>query len=157
MQFLRAAEQQGLPRVVSIQNAYSLVNRSFEQGLSEIALREDVGLLPYSPLGEVCFRANISRPAGARMTISNRFSRYGSPQAARAVEAYVALARQHGLDPCQMALAYVATKPFVTSTIIGATSMQQLKTDLDGFDLVLSPDVLAGIEAIHKDSPNPCP
>lgn len=160
MQFLQAAEKHGLPRVASIQNAYSLVNRTFEPGLSEIALREDVGLLPYSPLAGGTLSGKYiggARPAGSRMTISNRFTRYKSPQAERAIEAYVALARQYGLDPCQMALAYVAAKAFVTSTIIGATSMAQLKTDIDGFDLTLSPDVVAGIEATHKDSPNPCP
>lgn len=160
MRFLHAAQTLGLPRVASIQNAYNLVNRSFEAGLSEIALREDVGLLPYSPLGGGTLSGKYiggARPAGARMTISNRFSRYRTPQGQRAIEAYVALARQHGLDPCQMALAYVATKDFVTSTIIGATSTAQLKTDIDAFDLVLSADVIAGIEAIHKDSPNPCP
>lgn len=160
MQFLHEAEKLGLPRVVSIQNAYSLVNRTFEQGLSEIALREDVGLLPYSPLAGGALSGKYiggAKPPGARMTLSNRFSRYASPQGERAFEAYVALAQQHGLDPCQMALAYVAAKPFVTSTIIGATSMAQLKTDIAGFGLVLTPDVLAGIEAIHKHSPNPCP
>ena len=160
MRFLRAAEQFGLPRVASIQNAYSVVNRLFELGLSEIALREEVGLLPYSPLGGGTLSGKYiggARPPGARMTISTRFTRYSSPQGEQAIERYVALARQHGLDPSQMALAYVATKPFVTSTIIGATSMAQLKTDIGGFDLVLSPEVVAGIEAIHKDSPNPCP
>lgn len=160
MQFLRAAETLGLPRVASIQNAYSLVNRTFESGLSEIAMREDVGLLPYSPLAGGALSGKYiggAKPEGARMTISNRFSRYATKQGERAFEAYVALARQHGVDPCQMALAYVAAKPFVTSTIIGATSMAQLKTDIDGFDLTLSADLLAGIEAIHKDSPNPCP
>ena len=160
MQFLRAAETLGLPRVASIQNAYSLVNRTFEAGLSEIALREDVGLLPYSPLGGGALSGKYiggARPEGARMTIFNRFTRYGSPQGERAIEAYVKLARQHGVDPCQMALAYVAAKPFVTSTIIGATSMAQLKNDSDGFDLTLSADLLAGIEATHKESPNPCP
>ena len=160
MAFLRAAERLGLPRVASIQNAYSVVNRLFELGLSEVAVREDVGLLPYSPLGGGSLSGKYiggARPAGARMTISKRFTRYSSPQGERAIEAYVALAGRHGLDPAQMALAYVAAKPFVTSTIIGATSLAQLKTDIDGFDLVLSPEVLAGIEAIHKESPNPCP
>jgi aryl-alcohol dehydrogenase-like predicted oxidoreductase len=160
MAFLRAAETLGLPRVASIQNAYSVVNRLFEPGLSEVAVREDVGLLAYSPLGGGTLSGKYiggARPAGARMTISTRFTRYSSPQGERAIEAYVALAGRHGLDPAQMALAYVAAKPFVTSTIIGATSMAQLKTDIEGFDLVLSPEVLAGIEAIHKESPNPCP
>jgi aryl-alcohol dehydrogenase-like predicted oxidoreductase len=160
MAFLRAAERAGLPRVASIQNAYSVVNRLFELGLSEVCMQEDVAVLPYSPLGGGTLSGKYiggARPAGARMTISTRFTRYSSPQGERAIERYVALAREHGLDPSQMALAYVASKPFVTSTIIGATSMAQLKTDIGGFDLVLSPEVLAGIEAIHKDSPNPCP
>ncbi|HEV2673614.1 MAG TPA: NADP(H)-dependent aldo-keto reductase [Aliidongia sp.] len=160
MRFLALAEQRGLPRVASIQNAYSLVNRTFEQGLAEIALREDCGLLPYSPLGGGTLTGkylNGARPAGARMTLFTRFTRYNSAEALDAIGRYVALAREHGLDPAQMALAFVHRQPFVTSTIIGATSVEQLKQDLGGFDLVLSDAVLAGIEAIHRAIPSPCP
>ena len=160
MRFLAAAERLGLPRPVSIQNAYSLVNRNFESGLDEIALREDLGLLAYSPLGGGTLSGKYSggaRPAGARLTLFTRFTRYDSPQGVAATERYVALAREVGLDPSQMALAYVDAKAFVTSTIIGATSMDQLKIDIGAFDLTLDPEVVAQIEAIHLDFTNPCP
>ena len=160
MRFLTLAEHRGLPRVASIQNIYNLVSRTFEQGLAEIALREDCGLLPYSPLGGGTLSGKYlggAKPAGARMTLFTRFTRYNSPEAVDAIGRYVALAREHGLDPSQMALAFCHRQPFVTSTIIGATNLAQLKTDLAGFDLVLSDEVLAGIEAIHKAIPNPCP
>ena len=160
MRFLTLAEHRGLPRVASIQNAYSLLNRTFEQGLAEVALREDCGLLPYSPLAMGMLTGkyqNGARPEGARLTLFTRFVRYGKPEAVAATDRYVQLARDHGLDPAQMALAFVHRQPFVTSTIIGATSLAQLKTDIAGFDLTLSEDVLAGIEAIHRAIPNPCP
>ncbi len=160
MRFLHLAETLGLPRVASIQNAYSLVNRTFESGLSEVALREDAGLLPYSPLGGGTLSGKYlggAKPPGARMTLFTRFTRYDSPQGQRAIAAYVALAREHGWDPSQMALAFCAMRSFVTSTIIGATTMEQLKSDIAAFDLQPSTELLAGIEAIHKESPNPCP
>jgi aryl-alcohol dehydrogenase-like predicted oxidoreductase len=160
MRFLAESEAQGLARVASIQNAYSLVNRVFEAGHSEIALREDVGLLAYSPLGGGTLSGKYlggARPAGARMTLFTRFTRYDSPQGKQAIERYVLLARAHGLDPSQMALAFVNTRPFLTSTIIGATSMGQLEADLGSIDLVLSEEVLTAIEAIHADCPSPCP
>jgi len=160
MRFLTLAEHRGLPRVASIQNAYNLVNRTFEQGLAEVALREDCGLLPYSPLGGGTLSGKYlggAKPAGARMTLFSRFTRYDRPEGVEAIGRYVALARAHGLDPAQMALAFVHRQPFVTSTIIGATSLAQLKTDLAGFDLTLSDEVLSGIEAIHRAIPNPCP
>jgi aryl-alcohol dehydrogenase-like predicted oxidoreductase len=160
MRFLTLAEHRSLPRVASIQNAYSLVNRTFEQGLAEVALREDCGLLPYSPLAMGALSGkylNGAKPAGARLTLFTRFTRYGKPEAVEAVGRYVALAREHGLDPAQMALAFIHRQPFVTSTIIGATTLAQLKTDIAGFDLTLSDEVLAGIEAIHRAIPNPCP
>ena len=160
MRFLAASERLGLPRPVSIQNAYSLVNRNFESGLDEIALREDLGLLAYSPLGGGTLSgkySNGARPAGARLTLFTRFTRYDSPQGVAATERYVALAREVGLDPSQMALAYIDAKAFVTSTIIGATSMEQLKTDIGAFDVKLDPEVVAQIEAIQLDFTNPCP
>lgn len=160
MRFLALAGERGLPRVASIQNAYNLVNRTFEQGLAEVALREDCGLLPYSPLGGGTLTGkylNGAWPPGARMTLFTRFTRYNRPEAIEAIGRYVALARDHGLDPAQMALAFVHRQPFVTSTIIGATTTAQLKQDLAGFDLTLSDEVLTGIEAIHRAIPNPCP
>jgi aryl-alcohol dehydrogenase-like predicted oxidoreductase len=158
--YLALAEFRGLPRAASIQNAYSLVNRVFEQGLSEIALREGCGLLPYSPLGGGTLSGKYiggARPEGSRMVLFKRFTRYDGEFGKEATGRYVQLARAHGLDPSQMALAWVNAQPFVTSTIIGATSMAQLATDIDAFDLVLPPEVLAGIEAIHAEIPNPCP
>jgi aryl-alcohol dehydrogenase-like predicted oxidoreductase len=158
--YLALAEFRGLPRVASIQNAYNLVNRVFEQGLAELALREECGLLAYSPLGggTLCGKyLGGARPEGARMTLFTRFTRYSSERGQQAIERYVHLAREHGLDPAQMALAFVHAQPFVTATIIGATSMDQLKSDLDAFDLTLTPEVLQSIATIHAEIPNPCP
>lgn len=160
MEFLRLAEQCGLPRMVSVQNPYSLLNRSFEVGLAEVAHREDCGLLAYSPLGFGVLSGkylNGQKPANARITLFERFSRYSNPQVEKATQAYVALAHEQGLDPAQMALAYVNSRPFVTSNIIGATTMEQLKSNLASIDLDLSEDVLAAIEAIHQRQPNPAP
>ena len=160
MTFLKLAEQLDLPRVVSIQNPYNLLNRTFEIGLAEIAHREDVGLLPYSPMAFGVLSGkylNNARPAGARLTLFKRFSRYTNPMGIKATKAYVALAREHGLDPAQMALAFVTHRPFVTSNIIGATSLEQLRANLGSADLEPSQAVLEGIEAIHTKHPNPCP
>ena len=160
MKFLALAEARGWPRAVSIQNPYNLLNRSFEVGLAEIAIREQCGLLAYSPLafGMLTGKYNGgARPAKGRLSLYSRFSRYSNPQSVAASERYVALAREHGLDPAQMALAYVTQQPFVTSNIIGATTMEQLKSNIASADLKLSDEVLAGIEAIHKEQPNPAP
>ncbi|MDT8383505.1 MAG: NADP(H)-dependent aldo-keto reductase [Gammaproteobacteria bacterium] len=160
MEFLRLSEQYDLPRMVSVQNPYSLLNRSFEVGMAEVAHREDCGLLAYSPLGFGVLSGKYlhgQRPATARITLYERFTRYSNPQVEAATEAYVALAREHGLDPAQMALAYVTSRPFVTSTIIGATSLEQLQSNLASRDLSLSDALLAGIEAIHQRHPNPAP
>ena len=98
-----------------------------------------------------------ARPPKGRLSLYSRFSRYSNPQAVAASERYVALARQHGLDPAQMALAYVTQQPFVTSNIIGATTMAQLESNIASIEVELSDEVLAGIEAIHKEQPNPAP
>jgi aryl-alcohol dehydrogenase-like predicted oxidoreductase len=160
MSFLKASEQHGLPRPVSIQNAYNLVNRTFEVGLSEVAHREQVGLLAYSPLGQGYLTGKYeggALPAGSRKRLFDRLGRYEKGNGPRAISAYVALARRHGLDPAQMAIAFAMSRSFVTSAIIGATSLDQLKTDIDASDLVLSPDVFADIDQMHLDYPNPCP
>lgn len=160
MKFLQLAESRGWPRAVSIQNPYNLLNRSFEVGLAEIAIREQCGLLAYSPMAFGMLSGkfeNGARPANARLTLFSRFSRYSNPQSVAACSRYVALAREHGLDPAQMALAFVTQQPFVTSNIIGATSLEQLDANIASFDLKLSDEVLEGIEAIHKDQPNPAP
>lgn len=159
-QYLRLAEARQWPRIASIQNPYSLLNRSFEVGLAEFAHREQVGLLAYSPLGFGVLSGKYLggvRPAGARLTLFSRFQRYTSPQAEAATRAYVELARAHGLDPAQMALAYVAARPFVTSVLIGATTMSQLAPDIAAGALALPDAVIRGIDAIHRDHPFPSP
>jgi aryl-alcohol dehydrogenase-like predicted oxidoreductase len=158
--FLQLAETRGWPRVVSIQNPYNLVNRSFEVGLAEIAIREQVGLLAYSPMAFGLLSGkyeNGAQPPQGRLTLFERFQRYNNPQTRRAASAYIALAREHGLDPGQMALAYVTQRPFVTSNIIGATTLDQLDSNLASLALILSDEVLAGIERIHIEQPNPAP
>jgi len=160
MRFMQLAETRGLPRAVSIQNPYSLLNRSFEVGLAEISHREQLGLLAYSPLAFGTLSGkylNGAQPADGRLTLYARFSRYTSEVAQLAIAAYVALARQHGLDPAQMALAYLHSRPFITSTIIGATTMPQLQSNLESINLMLDDDVISGIETIHQRYPNPCP
>ena len=160
MKFLHLAEKLGLSKFVSVQNPYSLLNRTYEIGMSEIAKYEGVGLLAYSPLafGYLTgkFR-NGARPANARVTLFSRFSRYSNPESEWATEQYAQLAEQHGLTLTQLALAFIKQQFFVTSTIIGATNMDQLKENIDAFDVNLSPEVLQGIEAIHKLQPNPAP
>lgn len=160
MHSLQLAERIGVPRVASVQNPYSLLNRSYEVGLAEIAQREAVGLLAYSPLAFGVLSGKYldgARPAGARLTLYERFQRYNSPLAARATRAYVELAREHELDPAQMALAWINSRPFLTSNIIGATTMEQLESNLASESLVLSDEIVAAIEAIHIETPNPCP
>jgi len=160
MTFLKASEQHGLPRPVSIQNAYNLVNRSFETGLSEIFYREQMSLLAYSPLGQGYLSGKYeggALPPGSRKTLFDRLGRYEKGNGPRAISAYIALARKHGLDPAQMAIAFCLSRPFVTSAIIGATTMDQLKADIAAADLQLSQAVLEDIEQIHLDYPNPCP
>lgn len=160
MTFLRAAERLGLPRVVSIQNPYSLLNRTFEVGLAEVAHHEDVGLLAYSPLGFGVLSGkylNGARPVDARLTLFTRFTRYNNPVAVAATQKYVELARRHGLDPAQMALAYVNSRSFLTSTIIGATSLEQLRNNIASVDVTLSSEVVGAIEMIHQGHPNPAP
>tara|TARA_Y100000589_G_scaffold208502_1_gene196667 strand:+ start:1452 stop:2486 length:1035 start_codon:yes stop_codon:yes gene_type:complete len=160
MEFLRLAEQKSLPRMVSIQNPYNLLNRTFEIGLSEVAHREKVGLLAYSPLAFGALSGkylNGQRPARARMTLFDRFTRYLADKAEMAIERYVALAAMYDLDPSQMALAYVNKRSFLTSNIIGATTIKQLQDNIESINLELPEEVLNGIEEIHKDICNPCP
>jgi aryl-alcohol dehydrogenase-like predicted oxidoreductase len=160
MKFLQIAEQLGLSKFVSVQNPYSLLNRTYEIGMSEIAKYEGIGLLAYSPLafGYLTgkFR-NGARPANARVTLFSRFSRYSNPESEWATEQYAQLAERHGLTPTQLALAFIKQQFFVTSTIIGATNLDQLKENIQAFEIDLSEDVLQGIQAIHQQQPNPAP
>ncbi|MET0429173.1 MAG: aldo/keto reductase [Microvirga sp.] len=160
MTFLRHAETRGLPRVQTVQNAYSLLNRTYEVALAEISLREGLGLLAYSPLAQGYLTGKYldgARPAGSRSTLFDRGQRYETPGAEPAIRKYVALAREHGIDPAQMAIAFVNSRPFVHATIIGATSMEQLKADIAAIDVTLAPELEAKIDAIHLVHQNPCP
>ena len=160
LQFLHYAEQAGLPRIVSVQNPYSLLNRSYEIGLAEVSWREQVGLLAYSPLGFGVLSGkylNAALPDETRLSLFPDYTRYSNTAAVSATEKYVVLARSHGLDPAQMALAYVNSRPFLSSTIIGATTMQQLRSNVDSINLSLSAEVLSAIEEIHHAHANPSP
>ena len=160
MEFLRVAKELSLPHVVSVQNPYCLLNRSFEVGNAEIAHRENVGLLAYSPLGFGVLSGKYlhgASPEAARITRWPDYSRYSNTEAVAATEAYVALAQEQGLEPSQMALAYVNSRSFVTANIIGATSMAQLQSNIASIDLELQQAVLDKIESIHKMHPNPAP
>ncbi len=158
--FLRAAELGHGPRVVSIQNAYNLINRTFEIGLAEFAERERVGLLAYSPLAQGYLTGKYqggARPPGARTTLFGRAQRYEKPEVERAIAAYLALAQDIGADPAQLAIAFVTSRPFVTSNIIGATTMAQLKTDLASMAFTITPEIERQIDAIHHLYSNPAP
>jgi aryl-alcohol dehydrogenase-like predicted oxidoreductase len=158
--YLQLAQESGLARLVSIQNPYSLLNRSFEVGLAEMAIREDVGLLAYSPLGFGVLTGKYldgARPPEARVVRWSRFARYSGEVAERTTAAYVAIARHHDLDPAHMALAFVNRQRFVSSTLIGATTMEQLATNVASVDVQLSDEVIQAIEQVHKAQPNPCP
>ncbi|EKC2764782.1 NADP(H)-dependent aldo-keto reductase [Salmonella enterica] len=160
MRYLHLAEKHDLPRIVTIQNPYSLLNRSYEVGLAEVSQYEGVELLAYSCLAFGTLTGkylNGAKPAGARNTLFSRFTRYSGEQAQKAVAAYVDIAKRHNLDPAQMALAFVRRQPFVASTLLGATTMAQLKTNVESLHLTLSEEVLAEIEAAHQVYTYPAP
>lgn len=160
MEFLRLSREFGLPRVVSIQNAYSLLNRTFESGLAEIAHREKVSLLAYSPLafGHLSGKYLQDPTAAGRITLFPNFGqRYSKPNLVPAVEAYVALAREHGLTPAQLALGFAYSRWFVGSTIVGATSMAQLRENLDAWKVAIDAPLGEAIDAVHLRYTNPAP
>lgn len=160
LKFLHLAEKLGLEKFVSVQNPYSLLNRIYEIGMSEIAHYENVGLLAYSPLAFGYLTGKFrhgARPANARVSLFSRFSRYSNPESEWAAEQYAQLAERHGLTLTQLALAFIKQQFFVTSTIIGATNLDQLKENIQAFDIDLSAEVLQGIEDIHRKQPNPAP
>ncbi len=161
MRYLEESKvHQSLPRMRTIQNPYSLLNRLFEVGLSEVSMREQIGLLAYSPLGFGVLSGKYLTeipPRKARVTLFPNYNRYSGDTAVQATEMYAQLAKEHGLSIAQMALAFVNTRPFLTSNIIGATSMEQLKENIESIDVNLSDEVLEGIEEIHKTIPNPAP
>jgi aryl-alcohol dehydrogenase-like predicted oxidoreductase len=155
MQYLRLAEQQGLPRVQTIQNEYNLLRRYYDLDLAELAYHEDVGLLAYSPLAAGALSGKYLGgvlPPGTRGAVAGsqyRNNEYTEP----AIRAYLELAEKHGLDVCQMAIAFCLTKPFVTSVIIGATSMEQLRSDIGAAELPLSSEVRDDIQRIFMRYP----
>ncbi|GHB28861.1 NADP-dependent oxidoreductase [Pseudovibrio japonicus] len=160
MKFVQEAEARGLPRVQSVQNAYSLVNRLFEVGGAEIAHREDVGLLAYSSLAQGYLTGkyrNGALPEGARKTLFKRLGRYETAGGQKAIDAYCDLAAELGVDPSVMALAFVHSRSFVTSVIIGATNMEQLETDISAADFEMTEEIAKRINEIHLQYTNPCP
>ncbi len=161
MRFLEEAKvHQDLPRMVTIQNPYNLLNRLFEVGLSEISIREKIGLIPYSPLGFGVLSGKYlggKKPRKGRVTLFPNYNRYSGKNSMEATQRYFDLAETHGLSLTQMALAFVNTRAFVTSNIIGATSMEQLKENIDSINIDLSDEILEGIETIHNEIPNPAP
>jgi aryl-alcohol dehydrogenase-like predicted oxidoreductase len=159
-QFLRAAERTDLPRVVSIQNPYSLLNRSFEIALSEFSHREQVGLLAYSPLAFGVLSGKYlqgPKPDGSRLALFERFNRYSKEQATAATREYVDIARGHGLDPAQFALAFLRTRPFVTSILVGATTLPQLESNLASAEVNLDASALEAVEKVYQRFPVPAP
>ena len=159
MQYQLLAQKNSWQSMVSIQNPYNLLNRSYEIGLAEISHREHMGLLVYSPLafGVLSGKYINAAPSDARITLYERFTRYTNEEGRSATEKYVNLAREYEYLPSQMALAYVNSRSFVTANIIGATTMSQLKENIDSINVELTEDVLEKIENIHKLQPNPCP
>lgn len=160
MRYLWEADKNGLPAPITIQNPYSLLNRLYEVGLAEISHRENVGLLAYSPLGFGVLSGKYlggKRPEGARLTKYDRFERYTNEQAKWATEQYAKIAADAGLDMAQMSLAFVNSRHFVTSNIIGATTIEQLKSNIDSVNLELSPEVLEAIDKVQAQQPNPSP
>ncbi|MBL8576103.1 MAG: aldo/keto reductase [Mesorhizobium sp.] len=160
MRFVAEADKSNGPRVVSIQNAYNLVNRTFEVNLAEVCEREDVALLAYSPLGQGYLTGkydNGARPEGARSTLFNRGQRYETPGAAETIAEYTALARGFGMEPALFAAAFVLDQNFVVSSIIGATKMWQLEMALAAADVQWTDEMRKAVDAIHQRTGNPCP
>jgi len=161
MRYLEESKvHQSLPRMLTVQNPYSLLNRLFEIGLSEVSMRENIGLLAYSPMAFGVLSGKYLdevKPGKGRLTLFPHYDRYSGETATEATKRYNELAASHGLSLAQMSLAFVNTRPFVTSNIIGATTMEQLKENIASIEVDLTDEVLDGIEAIHNTIPNPAP
>lgn len=158
--FLAASDAGHGPRVAAVQNAYNLLNRTYEYGLSEFAEREDVGLLGYSPLAQGYLTGKYldgARPAGARSTLFNRGQRYEKPGTEAAIRDYLEVAAAFGLSPVQLAQAWVTSRSFVTSNIIGATSMAQLEETLATLDVAITPEIEARVNAVFQLRGSPAP
>ena len=160
MRYLEEVRKDKLPKISTIQNAYSLLNRVFEGDLAEISLRENMGLLAYSPLAFGVLSGKYiegTAAKNARLNLFPRFARYSSEQATEATKAYLKLAKELGLSITTLALAFVSERPFVTSNIIGATTLEQLKENIDSIHTKLDEDTLKEINTIHSKIPNPSP
>ena len=156
--YLTLSEARGLPRVATIQNEYNLLYRHFDLDLAELSHFEDVGLLAYSPLAAGLLTGKYlegNLPAGSRATIMHGLGGRLQPRQEKPVAAYIDIARRHGLDPAQMALAFCLTRPFMASVIIGATTMEQLETAINSRDIILSEEVMKEIAETHRDYPMP--
>ncbi|MDY0781319.1 NADP(H)-dependent aldo-keto reductase [Tenacibaculum sp. IB213877] len=161
MKYLQTSEQHNLPRMATIQNSYSLIHRGYEIGMSEVSMRENIGLLAYSPLAQGVLSGKYlggKTPEGARGTLFPRFiARYMTEGSLKAVAEYEKVAHKHGLTLSELSLAFINQLPFVTSNIIGATKMDQLKENINSININLSEEILADIEAVHAAMPNPAP
>ena len=159
MEYLRMSEKLNLPRIVSIQNPYNLLNRSYEIGLAEIGHQEQVGLLAYSPLGFGVLSGKYinQKPKKARLSLFAEYKRYSNEQGIAATKAYFSLAEKYSMSAAQMALAFVNSRPFIGANIIGATKLSQLKENLESVEIVLTDELLQEIELIHQRYSNPCP
>ncbi|KAF3889894.1 MULTISPECIES: NADP(H)-dependent aldo-keto reductase [Nostocales] len=160
-QFSQIAKELGLPKVVAIQNAYNLLNRVFDSALAEACRYENVGLLAYSPLGFGLLSGKYlegNKPEKTRLTLFENFGqRYLKPNVSEAVTAYVEIARSHNLKPSQLAIAFVISRWFVTSTIVGATTLEQLQENIDSVNVTLDKEILAELNAVYTRYPNPAP
>ena len=160
MNYIKIAEEKKLPRMASIQNVYSLVNRIFDIHNSEVSIRESCGLLAYSPLAGGRLSGKYiggKNPSNSRYTLwANRFDRHNTERGENAIEKYVSLAKKLNIPPATFANAFVNDRPFVTSNIIGATSMEQLKENIDSIDIRLDSSIVQKINDIHLSDPNPC-
>ena len=161
MKFLSIADQYDLPRVVSVQNPYSLLNRSYEVGMAEVSVREKCGLLAYSPLAFGMLTGkydNGAKPDDARLTLyGDMFTRYTKPKGLRYSEKFNDIAKKNNLSPAAMALSFVNSREFITSNIIGATNLDQLKENINSYKISLSSEVIDEIEKVHNENPYPCP
>ena len=160
MRYLEESKINDLPRMITIQNAYSMLNRTYEGDLAEISMRENIGLLAYSPMAFGILSGKYIEGTAApnsRINLFPRFARYSGENATEATRRYLQLAKDNGMSLAQMSLAFVTQQPFVTSNIIGATTMAQLKENIGSIDIELSKELLAKINAIHEAIPNPAP
>jgi aryl-alcohol dehydrogenase-like predicted oxidoreductase len=159
--FLEISKEKKLPRMMSVQNPYNLLNRTYEVGLAEISVRDKIGLLAYSPLASGYLTGkyrNDQMPKNSRIERDGDFwTRYDKPNTNKAVEAYHKIAKKHGLDLAQMSLKFLEIQPFVTSVIIGATTIEQLKIDIESVNIKLSDKIINEINEVQAIYPNPCP